>query len=67
MRIESTKIAKFSACGELTAPQDFFNDSRALAKGFYLTKCAPQAKKIQLERVTKGILPCKMSAAGENF
>ena len=67
MPIESTKNSKFSACGELTAPQDFFHGTRALAKGFYLTKCAPQAKKIQLERVTKGILPYKMSAAGEIF
>ena len=40
---------------------------RALQRVFCLTKWAPQAKILRFESATKGILPYKMSAAGENF
>ena len=37
---------------------------RALQRVFCLTKWAPQAKILRFESATKGILSCKMSAAG---
>ena len=67
MPIESIKNSKFSACGELTAPQAFFHGSRAIAKGFYLTKCAPQAKIFVISEHYKMDFLLKLCAAGENF
>ena len=44
-----------------------FHGFRALLRGFYLTKRAPQATILRFQGATKGILLYKMSAAGENF
>ena len=49
------------------APQAIFFGFRALLMGFYLTKWAPQAKILRFQSAINGILPYKMSAAGENF
>ena len=53
-------------CGSSKITENSLLSARGKA-GFYLTKWAPQAKFLRFENATNGIVPYKMSAAGENF
>ena len=47
--------------------QGFFNGFKALARGFALQNERRRRNFLRFDSDTKGILPYKMSAAGENF
>ena len=65
--LRERKCSNFRACGGLTAPRGFslqaiFCGFGALLREFYLIKLAPQAKILQFQSATKGILPYKIGA-----